>query len=86
VIEIRIRTEAEREAVLALQRDRRLSEIFGDYVVRFEHPDGHVSTIAGGSSQSNNVIVVSGSAHAQYGSGGGGGGGGGNVTVEPRDG
>jgi hypothetical protein len=81
MIEIRVRTEADREAVLTLQRDHRLGELFPDYVVRFEHTDGHVSTIAGGSSQNGNVTIVSGSPH---GMGGGGGGGGGNVTIEPE--
>src|SRR6266851_6582117 len=76
VIEIRVRTEAERETALVLHQDGRIGEVFPEYAIRFEHA-GHVSTIAGRSHATASTVTVGSPLPA----GGGGGGSGGNATI-----
>ena len=68
MIEIRVSTEAEREAVLALHRDGRIGEVFPEYAIRFEHAT-HVSTIA---VRGTATTVTFGGTHITAGGGGGG--------------
>jgi hypothetical protein len=77
MIEIRVRTEEERDFVMGLQAEDSLSEMFGarGYIIRFDHGD-HVSTVGGGGRSNTVIAVASGGMSA-----GGGGGTGGNTVI-----
>jgi hypothetical protein len=72
MIRIIVDNDADESAVLAAMRANAFAAL-GHYVAQREHPDGHLSTFAGGGQHQSVITVQGGSIPASGGSGGSGG-------------